>query len=71
MMRKEWFEFVKKVRTKLQRKDKTKNITHQFAMSEASKLWPKEKEKILRKRKREEKKLEREAKKVKTVELEA
>jgi hypothetical protein len=39
-------------------------------MSEASKLWKKEKEKIIRKRKREEKKLEKEAKKAKTVQPE-
>ena len=56
MMRKEWFDFVRKTRTKLQRKSKTKKITHQIAMSEASKLWPKEKEKILRKIKRDAKK---------------
>ena len=66
MMRKEWFDFVRKTRVKLQRKDKTKKVTHQMAMSEASKLWAKEKEKIIRKRKREEKKQEREAKKQKT-----
>ena len=65
-MRKEWFEFVRKTRVKLQRKDKSKKITHQTAMAEASKLWAKEKEKILRKRKREQKKLDREAKKQKT-----
>ena len=56
MMRKEWFEFVRRTRAKLQRKNKNKKITHQAAMSEASKLWPKEKEKILRKKKREAKK---------------
>ena len=66
MMRQEWFQFVRKTRTKLQRKDKTKKVTHQAAMGEASKLWGKEKEKIIRKRKREEKKLEKEAKKTKT-----
>ena len=70
MMRSAWFEFVHKTRVKLQRKSKDKKITHQFAMSEASKLWKKEKEKIIRKRKREEKKLEKEAKKAKTVQPE-
>ena len=68
MMRKEWFDFVRKTRAKLQRKDKNNKVTHQKAMSEASKLWAKEKERIIRKRKREEKKLEKEAKKVKTGE---
>ena len=67
-MRKEWFDFVRKTRAKLQRKDKNNKVTHQKAMSEASKLWAKEKERIIRKRKREEKKLEKEAKKVKTGE---
>ena len=55
-MRKEWFAFVRKTRGKLQRKNKGKTVTHQTAMAEASKLWPKEKEKILRRLKREEKK---------------
>ena len=68
MMRKEWFDFVRKTRVKLQRKDKNNKVTHQKAMSEASKLWAKEKERINRKRKREQKKLEKEAKKVKTEE---
>ena len=54
----------------MQRKDKNKKITHQMAMAEASKLWPKEKEKLIRKRKREEKKAEREKKKLKTEEIE-
>ena len=58
MMRKEWFAFVRKTRVKLQKKDKTKKITHQMAMSEASKHWPKEKAKIARRMKREQKKLE-------------
>jgi len=56
MMRKEWFAFVRKTRTKLQRKDKSKTVSHQMAMSEASKHWPNEKEKIKRRIKREEKK---------------
>ena len=55
-MRKNWFDFVRKTRVKMQRKDKTKKVTHQMAMSEASKLWPKEKAKIERRIKRESKK---------------
>ena len=60
MMRKEWFAFVRKTRVKLQKKDKTKKITHQMAMSEASKHWPKEKAKIARRLKREQKKSQKE-----------
>ena len=56
MMRKNWFDFVRKTRVKMQRKDKAKKVTHQMAMSEASKLWPKEKAKIERRMKREAKK---------------
>jgi len=56
MMRKEWFAFVKKTRAKLQRRDKSKKVTHQMAMAEASKIWPCEKEKIIRRIKRQEKK---------------
>ena len=62
MLRKEWFAFVKKVRTKMQRKDKTQKVTHQSAMSAASKLWPAEKVKIQRKIARQEKKRAKEAK---------
>ena len=63
MLRKEWFAFVKKVRAKMQRKDKTQKVTHQNAMSAASKLWPAEKVKIQRKIARQEKKRAKEAKK--------
>ena len=56
MLRQEWFSFVKKTRVKMQRKDKSKNITHQMAMKEASKNWATEKSKIERRIKREEKK---------------
>ena len=58
MMRKEWFDFVRKTRKKLQRKNKGKDITHQKAMSEASIHWPKEKVKIERRLKREKHKRE-------------
>ena len=52
-MRKEWFNFVALVRKRLQRKTK-ENVSHRIAMKEASALWPKEKAKILNRRKREE-----------------
>ena len=57
-MRKEWFDFVRRTRAKLQRKDKSKKVTHQMAMSEASKTWIKERAKIQRRHKREQKKLD-------------
>ena len=59
-MRKEWFDFVRRTRKKLQRQNKGENITHQKAMAEASKGWAKEKEKIQRRMKRAEKKNEKE-----------
>ena len=49
-----WQEHIKTVKKKLQRKDKT--ITHKAAMSEASKSWPSQKIKLLRKQKRQTKK---------------
>jgi len=52
-MRKEWFNFVAVIRKRLQRKTK-ENVSHRVAMKEASALWPKEKAKILNRRKREE-----------------
>ena len=54
-MRKEWFNFVAVIRKRMQRKTKD-NVTHRMAMKEASALWPKEKAKILNRRKREERK---------------
>ena len=59
-MRKEWFDFVRKTRKKLQRKSKGTTVSHQKAMAEASKLWPKEKEKVQRKIKRQQKASEKE-----------
>ena len=56
-MRKRWGEHVNKVYEKLKRKakrDKT-TITRREAMKVASESWPKEKAKILRKMKKEEK----------------
>ena len=54
-MRKEWFNFVAVTRKRMQRKTK-ENVSHRQAMKEASALWPKEKAKILNRRKREERK---------------
>ena len=54
-MRKEWFNFVAVTRKRMQRKTK-ENVTHRMAMKEASALWPKDKAKILNRRKREERK---------------
>ena len=52
-MRKEWFNFVALTRKKLQRKSK-EPVSHRAAMKEASSIWPKEKAKILNRKKREE-----------------
>ena len=52
-MRKEWFNFVAVTRKKMQRKTKDP-VTHRGAMKEASIVWPKEKAKILNRRKRED-----------------
>ena len=51
-MRKEWFEHVRKVRTQQTRKNKVQ-CSHREAMKLASTTWEKQKQKILRKRKRE------------------
>ena len=48
-MRKEWFEFVHKIRVKTERRTK-KKCSHREAMKIASPLWVKEKAKIIRKR---------------------
>ena len=48
-MRKEWFQFVHKIRAKTERKTK-KKCSHREAMKIASPLWVKEKAKIIRKR---------------------
>jgi len=55
-MRSAWFEYVAKVRKKLQRKNKTKIVSHREAMKEASINWPKEKAKLQRKIAREKRK---------------
>ena len=57
MLRREWFNFVAKTRKRLQRANKTKKITHQTAMAEASKTWKStEKLKVLRRIEREKRK---------------
>ena len=59
-LRKDWFEHVSKTRRQMQR-GKKETVTHRQAMQQASSTWPKVKEKLLRKRKREERKLARES----------
>ena len=54
-MRKEWFNFVRKTRTKMARGSKEK-VSHRDAMKAASSDWPKEKEKVLKRLKREARK---------------
>ena len=59
-MRKEWFNFVRKTRTKMSRASKT-NVSHREAMKAASVEWPKEKAKVLKRIKREARKKMKEA----------
>jgi len=54
-MRHHWFDFVAQIRRKLSRKRKTQ-VSHREAMQEASKLWPKEKLKVLNRIRRAERK---------------
>ena len=54
-MRKEWFNFVAVTRKKLTRKTK-KDVSHREAMKAAALTWPKEKIRILNRRRREERK---------------
>ena len=53
-LRKEWFLYVGKTRKKMSRGSK-EPVSHREAMKKASESWPKEKEKILRRIKREKK----------------
>ena len=55
VMRKAWFEYVRKTRVKLSKGQKVK-ATHREAMQHASTGWPVEKAKLARKLAREEKK---------------
>ncbi len=66
-LRSDWFLHVSKTRKKMSRGSK-EQVPHRAAMKAASITWPKEKEKLLKKRKREAKKLEKPAKKSKPVE---
>jgi len=50
MMRKNWFEYVAKIKKKNNRGSKT--MSHKEAMREASKTWPKEKKRIERRLKK-------------------
>ena len=52
-MRKEWFNFVAVTRKRLARKTK-KDVSHREAMKKAALDWPKEKIKILNRRRRAE-----------------
>jgi hypothetical protein len=58
-MRTEWFSYVRKIRKKLSRGKGREPVTHRQAMSLASETWGAEKEKIVRKRKREKRKAEK------------
>jgi hypothetical protein len=66
-LRTDWFAWVNKTRKKMSRGCK-EPIRHRDAMKAASITWPKEKEKLLRKRRREAKKQEKPAKKQKVPE---
>ena len=58
-MRHHWFDFVATTRRKLARKEK-RAVSHRDAMKEASKLWPKEKLKVLNRIRRAERKAAKE-----------
>ena len=66
-LRSDWFSHVSKTRKKMSRGSK-EQVPHRAAMKAASITWPKEKEKLLRKRRREAKKQEKPAKKQKPSE---
>lgn len=55
-MRKEWFVYVRKIRKKLSKGKGTPPCSHRQAMSAASESWPAEKQKILKRMKREQRK---------------
>ena len=58
-MRQEWFEHVRKVRTKMSR-GKKEPVSHRLAMQQASTTWADAKGKIERRNKREAKKASKE-----------
>ena len=57
-LRSDWFAWVHKTRKKMSRGCK-EQVPHRAAMKAASITWPKEKEKLLKKRRREAKKQEK------------
>jgi hypothetical protein len=57
-LRSDWFAWVNKTRKKLSKGCKVQ-VPHRQAMKAASITWPKEKEKLLKKRRREAKKQEK------------
>ena len=57
-LRSDWFSHVEKTRKRLS-KGKKEKIEHRVAMKAASITWPKEKEKLLKRRRREAKKLQK------------
>jgi hypothetical protein len=57
-LRSDWFAWVNKTRKRMSRGAK-ELVPHRTAMKAASITWPKEKEKILKKRRRESKKQEK------------
>jgi hypothetical protein len=59
-MRKNWFEHVRKTRARTARKTKS-SCSHKEAMRLASITWDKEKNKILRKQKRDAKKAKKDS----------
>ena len=62
-MRVHWFDHVRKIRKRLTRETK-QAVTHREAMQKASVSWPEIKEKLLKKKAREQKREAQEAKKV-------
>ena len=65
-MRVHWFDHVRKIRKKLTRETK-QAVTHREAMQKASVSWPEIKEKLLRKKAREQKREAQAAKKAAKV----
>ena len=67
-MRVHWFDHVRKIRKKLTRETKLA-VTHREAMQKASVSWPEIKEKLLRKKAREQKKEAKAAKVSKKIKV--
>ena len=62
-MRKQWFEYVAKIRKKEQRKTKGKVVSHRDAMKLAAVTWQTEKLKIMNREKRLERKAQKDSQK--------